>query len=80
MVWVLEGFADAWGGQYLMTAYHFDKNSAAELVAFIFIGMLFGGPLLAALSKTLNNYLVISWCGIFMSETFSFLILNLAFN
>jgi len=67
MVGSLEGFSDVWGVPYLMTAYSLTKSDAAELVSFVFVGMLFGGPLLAALSKKLGNYTVISLCGLGMA-------------
>jgi MFS family permease len=70
MVGSLEGFADVWGVSYLMTAYGATKDKAAELVSFVFIGMLFGGPLLALLSKKLGNYTVMSICGIGMAVAF----------
>lgn len=66
LVGTLEGFADVWGIPYLMTAYGISKSHAAEIVSFIFIGMLFGGPLLAYLSRKLGNYHVISLSGLFM--------------
>jgi sugar phosphate permease len=80
MVGSLEGFADVWGVQYLMTAYHLSKSNAAELTSFIFVGMLFGGPLLANLSKIFGNYLVISLCGLGMALTFILLMSNIQNN
>ncbi|WP_409365700.1 MFS transporter [Fluoribacter gormanii] len=70
MVGALEGFADVWGVSYLTTAYGFTKSDAAFLVSFIFVGMLFGGPLLAFLSKKLGNYKVIGFCGIGLALAF----------
>ncbi|MDR2978383.1 MAG: hypothetical protein LBU56_03115 [Rickettsiales bacterium] len=43
----LEGFADVWGVQYLMTIYNLNKGDTAGIISFVFFGMLFGGPLLA---------------------------------
>ena len=63
MVGSLEGFADVWGVNYLMTAYDLSRGNAAQLISFIFVGMLFGGPVLAYLGKKLSNYMVISLCG-----------------
>ncbi len=80
MVGSLEGFADVWGVQYLMTAYNLNKSNAAELTSFIFVGMLFGGPLLASLSKILGNYLVISLCGLGMAVAFILLMSNIHSN
>ncbi len=70
MVGALEGFADVWGVSYLVKAYSLSKSDAAGLISFIFIGMLFGGPLLALLSKKLGHYTVISLCGIGMTVAF----------
>lgn len=75
MVGALEGFADVWGVNYLMAAYDTPKVDAAELVSFIFVGMLFGGPVLAFLSQKLGNFTVISLCGLGISLAFSYLIL-----
>ena len=70
MVGSLEGFADVWGVPYLTTSYGFAKSDAALLVSFIFIGMLFGGPILAFLSKKLGNYTVIGACGLGLALAF----------
>lgn len=70
MVGALEGFADVWGVPYLTTAYGFAKSDAALLVSLIFVGMLFGGPLLAFLSKKLGNYTIIGVCGIGLALAF----------
>lgn len=79
MVGTLEGFADVWGVPYLMTAHHLLKSDAALLVSFIFVGMLFGGPLLAALSRKLGNLTVIMMAGLGMSFAFT-LLLQLHFH
>ena len=80
MVGSLEGFSDVWGVPYLMTAYSLSKSDAAELVSFVFVGMLFGGPLLAALSKKLGNYTVISLCGFGMAIAFMLLFSTTHYN
>lgn len=80
MVGSLEGFADVWGVQYLMNAYAIEKGDAAGLVSFIFIGMLFGGPLLALLSKRLGNYPVITACGVGMALVFSYLLFSKTYH
>lgn len=46
MVGALEGFADVWGVPFLMNARHITKGEAAGITSYIFIGMLFGGPIL----------------------------------
>jgi predicted MFS family arabinose efflux permease len=73
MVGSLEGFADVWGVNYLMIAYNLNRGNAAQLISFIFVGMLFGGPLLAYLGKKLSNYMVITLCGCGMALVFMIL-------
>ena len=81
MVGSLEGFADVWGVNYLMTAMAITKAQAADFVSFIFIGMLFGGPILAALAKRIGNYAVIAVCSAGMVLAFmSVLFANGFFN
>ena len=76
MVGSLEGFSDVWGVPYLMTAYSIGKSDAAQLISFVFFGMLFGGPLLASCSKKLGNYTVIALCGFGMATAFAVLLLT----
>lgn len=76
MVGALEGFADVWGVNYLICAYNFSKSDAAELISFIFIGMLFGGPFLALCSKKFGLFTMISVCGVVMAVAFLCLILS----
>jgi predicted MFS family arabinose efflux permease len=71
MVGSLEGFADVWGVPYLMTAFDIAKGDAAQLISFIFIGMLFGGPVLAFFSNRFGNYRVIVFAGLLMSFAFA---------
>lgn len=80
MVGSLEGFADVWGVSYLMTAYDLSKSDAAELISCIFVGMLFGGPLLAALSKKFGNYTVISLCGVGIALALMLLLSSTLYN
>ena len=76
MVGSLEGFSDAWGVPYLMTAYTINKATAAELISFVFIGMLFGGPLLSWMSQKVGYYAVIAGCGFGITLAFIALLLN----
>lgn len=76
MVGALEGFADVWGVQYLVMAYDITKNDAAVLISLIFFGMLFGGPILATLSRYLGYYSVIGLAGVGMGMLFTMLLLN----
>lgn len=80
MVGSLEGFADVWGVPYLMTAYGLAKSDAAELISFIFFGMLFGGPLLAFFSKKIGHYPVIALCGFGMALAFVMLLSSNAYH
>ena len=80
MVGSLEGFADVWGVPYLMTAHGLLKGDSAQLISFIFIGMLFGGPLLALLSSRIGNYSVIALCGMGMSVIFTLFIYGLNYS
>jgi predicted MFS family arabinose efflux permease len=73
LVGSLEGFADVWGIPYLTTAYGIAKSDAAGLVSLVYIGMLFGGPLLALLARSIGNFSVISLCGIGMALAFAIL-------
>jgi MFS family permease len=70
MVGSLEGFADVWGVTYLTKAYGLTQGSAAGVISFIFVGMLFGGPLLAYISEKIGSYIVIAACGCGMAGLF----------
>ncbi len=74
MVGPLEGFADVWGVSYLMQAIAVNKADAAGFVSYIFVGMLFGGPLLAAWAKRIGNYSVITMCSLGMVLAFLWLL------
>ncbi len=80
MVGALEGFADVWGVQYLMTAYGIAKGEAAGLVSFVFFGMLFGGPLLATIARRVCDYSVLTMAGLGMALAFVLLFLNGSYN
>jgi predicted MFS family arabinose efflux permease len=73
MVGSLEGFADVWGINYLINAYNLDKGDAAAATSFIFIGMIFGGPILAIIGNKIGNYSTIALCGVGMTITFCLL-------
>lgn len=70
MVGSLEGFADVWGVTYLTKAYSLSKGDAAGAVSFIFVGMLFGGPLLAYITEKTNPFFVIGTSGFGMAALF----------
>ncbi len=73
MVGALEGFADVWGVPYLMAARGLSKPEAAGIVSFIFVGMLFGGPILAYIAEKIkSNHKVIFAAGVLMSVMLSY--------
>lgn len=74
MVGSLEGFADVWGVNYLMEAFQYNKGNAAGLISMIFVGMLFGGPILAYCAKYMGNYTVITLAGFGMASLLIFLL------
>lgn len=76
MVGTLEGFADVWGVNFLTTTMQLGKSDAAGLVSFIFVGMLFGGPILAKFAKHIGAYNVIVFSGICMAAIFFVLLLG----
>jgi sugar phosphate permease len=76
MVGSLEGFADVWGITYLVHAYSITKSDAAGLVSLVFVGMLFGGPILAACSKKVGDYAVVVGAGLVMMSIFIILFAN----
>ena len=80
MVGALEGFSDVWGVPYLVTAFSISKSDAAQLISFVFFGMLFGGPLLAMCSKKFGNYTVIAFCGFWMALAFTLLLLSSVYH
>jgi predicted MFS family arabinose efflux permease len=51
MVGPMEGFADAWGTEFLKRSYGLESGIAASLPSMIYIGMCFGGPLLSLISE-----------------------------
>jgi len=55
MVGPLEGFADVWGISYLMKEFSLTKPDAAHISSFIFVGMIFGGPILSFIAKLIKS-------------------------
>lgn len=81
MVGSLEGFADVWGVSYLQVAHGLSKSDAAQLCSLIFVGLIFGGPIMAALGMRFGNYNVISFAGFVIAGImFAMLLLELDFN
>ena len=56
LVGSLEGFADVWGVPYLQQIYGFSKTTASSATMVVYIGMLFGGPILAFFAEKYNAY------------------------
>jgi len=78
MVGALEGFADVWGVSYLMAARGIAKGEAAGFTTYIFIGMLFGGPILGFFAEKFKaHHSVILFAGIGMA---SLMFIVLCFN
>jgi predicted MFS family arabinose efflux permease len=75
MVGALEGFADVWGVTYLMKAYGLAKGDAAGAISCIFVGMLFGGPILAYLNTKISSYAVIALSGFGLALLFALMLL-----
>jgi predicted MFS family arabinose efflux permease len=76
LVGPLEGFADVWGVTYLMKAYNITKQDAASLTSFIFIGMIFGSPILTFFAQRYNAYYQFAFfSGIVMAVLFVLLII-----
>jgi MFS family permease len=80
MVGSLQGFSDVWGVPYLMSAYGISKPDAAQIVSCVFVGMLFGGPLLAFSGKKLGNYSALIICALVMALSFVILFLSHNYN
>lgn len=77
MVGSLEGFADVWGINYLTMIAQINKPDAALIASFIFLGMLIGTPFLSALADyTKAHYKVTSMCGLLMSVSLAYLLIN----
>jgi len=76
LVGALEGFADVWGVSYLVNIYGYTKSDASMVTSFIFVGMIFGAPLLALFAEKLEaNYALTAICGAIMSASFFAIIL-----
>lgn len=56
MVGPLEGFADAWGTEFLKSVHGYTTDVASTLPSLVFFGMMFGSPVLSYLTARLNSY------------------------
>jgi predicted MFS family arabinose efflux permease len=71
MVGSLEGFADVWGVSYLEKVYNMTRADASLVTSMIFLGMLFGGPVLTYFAEKSDCYYkVTAMCGILISCIF----------
>jgi len=78
LVGSLEGFADVWGIPYLQKTYGFSKTESSSITMLVYIGMLFGGPILAFFAERYNAYFqMIAIAGFCMS---SIILLLIIFN
>lgn len=76
LVGALEGFADVWGVSYLVNIYGYTKSDASMITSFIFVGMIFGAPLLALFAEKIEaNYALTAACGAIMATAFFIIIL-----
>jgi predicted MFS family arabinose efflux permease len=74
MVGPMEGFADAWGSEFLKQAYGFDAKTANYLTSMIYIGMCFA-PLLSRIAEKTGAYIgTIASAGVVMLAIFTLLV------
>ncbi len=74
MVGPMEGFADAWGSEYLKQVYSLDTNKANYLTSMIYIGMCFAPVLSRIAEKTGYYFGTIFGAGIVMLSAFVLLV------
>lgn len=77
MVGPLEGFADVWGKQYLITAYGLSDSLAATIPSLIFLGMCLGSTAMSLLAEKTKAYfeiIIVSALG--MGSIFTILLLG----
>lgn len=55
MVGALEGFADVWAIPFFNQAFGMTKTESTNVTSFVYIGMCFGGPLLALAANALRS-------------------------
>ena len=80
MVGALEGFADIWGISYLAIARNINKVEAAAFTSSIFLGMIFGAPVLAYIAgKIGSEFKVVTASGFLLAIIF-FIVLYMNTN
>lgn len=81
MVGSLEGFADVWAIPFFSHIYGYSLNDSIFAISVVYIGMCFGGPILAWLSeKSGSPIYIIFFTAIFTSLIFAVLFLNSNLN
>ncbi|MCP3659712.1 MAG: MFS transporter [Bacteroidetes bacterium] len=76
LVGPMEGFADAWGIEFMKKVYSINSTLAATLCSMIYVGMCFGAPFLGLIAEKTKSYIgTIVACGIIMAIVFIALIL-----
>ncbi|MCF8494261.1 MAG: MFS transporter [Rickettsiaceae bacterium] len=75
MVGPLEGFADVWAIPFFSQIFAMSKNESRTITSFIYIGMCFGGPLLALIANFLRstNFMI------FLTGTFTIIVFLILF-
>lgn len=75
MLGPLEGFADAWGKEFLIAVYNLDVNMAVRFPSLMFLGMIVGCIFLSYLgSKTQAYYAISIFAAIVMASIFIFVL------
>lgn len=71
MLGPLEGFADMWGKEFLLTVYGLDANIAARLPSLVFLGMIVGCLLIGQITERTNAYYgIVIFCALIMCAIF----------
>lgn len=77
MVGPMEGFADAWGSEFLKQVYSLDAKTANYLTSMIYIGMCFA-PVLSRIAEKTGAYIeTIAGAGLVMLIIFTLLVVGL---
>ncbi len=75
MIGPVEGFADAWGSEFLLNVYNVSKTTADFMSLSVFLGMSFGAVILPYITdKTGYSFGVIVTCGIGMFLCFIYML------
>jgi len=70
-----EGFADAWGIKFISSKFDMSISDASLVVSMVYMGLCFGGPILAWLSeKYSDNYRTTIYSGLIMGALFLVLV------